>query len=331
MSKTKMSSAPDLDGMPLSPAHAAKLWPRSAISRYAFPQPPRSAFKLVKRGQHAEGARQTAPGLPAAGDVTAFPDGVRLRPPRLRAGRQPVRPLFVYPPDDRHTFNDTTYPWRACGRVVTAIGHGAGVLVGPQHLLTASHVVDWTVVDGKIGWLRFEPDFNNGNVFAPSMAVTTYSYERTSDPQGEYDIAEDYVVCVLDRRAGDELGWLGTKTYDDGWDGGNFWMHVGYPDDVGGGTAPAFEGGFSIYNSWAPGFWETGPGRDIETFADLNHGDSGGPIFGLWNDGPYVVGVVSAEGTLDPVYSDLTSRTGNWVAGGSPMPDLVNQARSEHP
>jgi hypothetical protein len=48
-------------------------------------------------------------------------------------------------------------------------------------------------------------------------------------------------------------------------------------------------------------------------------------------DGPYVVGVVSAEGSLDPNVTDQSIRTANWVAGGSEMPDLVNQARSENP
>jgi hypothetical protein len=54
-------------------------------------------------------------------------------------------------------------------------------------------------------------------------------------------------------------------------------------------------------------------------------------VFGFWSDGPYVVGVVSAEGTLDPVITDPQSRAANWVGGGPELPDLVNQARSEHP
>ena len=242
-----------------------------------------------------------------------------------------VNPLFVYPPDGRHTFNDTTYPWRACGRVVTAVGHGAGTIVGPQHVLTASHVVDWSQSNGQIGWLRFEPDFNNGDVFAPSMATITYSYEQIGNPQGEYDVAEDYVVCVMDRRIGDELGWLGTKTYDDSWDGGGFWAHVGYPATS---AAAARRPSRAASASTTPGPRNSSrPARAATSRPSpaSTTGDSGGPIFGFWSDGPYVVGVVSGEGTLDPVYSDLTSRTGNWVAGGSPMPDLVNQARSDHP
>jgi V8-like Glu-specific endopeptidase len=330
--KPKAKGEEPITELPLNLTQAERMWPRSAIKDFAFPQPPAPTAHMVKRrAGAAERVRVTAPSLPKTQDISAFPAGVRRRPMRLRAGSRPVTPLFIFPPDNRRAFTDTTYPWRACGRVVTPAGHGSGAIVGPRHILTASHVIDWTVTNGTIGWLRFEPDFNNGNVFQPSFAQITYSYEKISQVQGEYDVAEDYVVCVMDRRIGDELGWLGTKTYDDGWDGGAFWVHVGYPDDIGGAQEPVFEGGFSIANSWSPGFFETGSGLDMETFTSLTHGDSGGPIFGFWSDGPYVVGVVSGEGTLDPVVTDPFSRTGNWVAGGHEMPDLVNQARSEHP
>ena len=125
----------------------------------------------------------------------------------------------------------------------------------------------------------------------------------------------------------------------DSWDGGSYWNHVGYPDDIGGGTVPAWELWFSIANSWSPGYFETGSGLDIETFASLNHGDSGGPIFGWWTDGPYgsspsgpyIVAVVSSQGTLSPVVTNWSTRTGNWLAGGSELTGLVEQAVSDYP
>jgi len=333
---------------PLSPLEAQRLWRRSEIKEFAFPQAPRATSHVVVRPQRnrtdradhedRELAHVSEPGLPAAGDITVVPELI-LPPRRLAVAGRPVEPLYVYPPDKRRVFKDTTFPWRACGKVSTGgSGSGAGALVGPRHLLTASHVVDWTATDN--GWLLFQPDYYEGDVFPSSYAESVYSYEQIGNPQGEYDVAEDYVVCVLQERLGDQLGWLGATTYTDDWDGTAAFNHVGYPTDVGGGRKPAWELFFSIANSWNPGFFESGHALDIETFASLNHGDSGGPVFAWWPDGgpyggapagPYVVAVVSAQGTLGPVVTDPVDRTANWLAGGSELPDLVNQARSEYP
>ncbi len=189
-------------------------------------------------------------------------------------------------------------------------------------------------------WLHFQPDYYDGDVFQSSYSEKVYFYQKIGTPDSEYEAAENYVVCVLQDRLGDQLSWFGTTSYDDSWDGTTYWNHVGYPDDVGGGTKPAWELWFSIKNSWSPGFFEGGSGLNIETFASLNHGDSGGPIFGWWGDGgpdgksdagPYIVAVVSGEGSLPPVYSDLTERTANWLAGGSELVDLVIKAVNENP
>jgi V8-like Glu-specific endopeptidase len=315
---------------PLSRFQASRIWSREDIAEFAFPQPPRAKSRLLQRRDGgAHGMRHvSAPGLPAAGDITLVPE-LMLPRRRLQARGQSVEPLFVYPPDGRHVFKDTTFPWRACGRVTTNAGQGAGALVGPRHLLTASHLIGWTGSDA--GWLQFQPDFYDTDVFPSSYADAVYSYEKTATPSGAYDAAEDYVVVVLKDRLGDQLGWLGTTTYADDWDGGSYWSHVGYPGAVGGGTRPAWELWFSIANSWP-----SGSGSDIETFASLNQGDSGGPVFGWWPEGgpyggyaagPYIVAVVSGQGA--PAAAD--GRTGNWLAGGSELPDLVNEAVADCP
>jgi V8-like Glu-specific endopeptidase len=326
---------------PLTKLQAQQHWSREAITKFAFPQPPRAKQHVVKRPKAEDsrkGKHAVAPGLPATGDITVVPELVPPAP-RVRARGQTVNPLFIYPPDGRKVFKDTTYPWRACGRVITNSAQGAGALVGPRHLLTASHIIGWTQSDA--GWLHFQPDYYDGDVFPSSYGEVVYFYEKLhNNPTGEYDVAEDYVVCVLRDRLGDRLGWLGTTTYDDNWDGGSYWSHVGYPKAVGGENRPAWELWFSVANSWHPGYFEEGAGLDIETFASLTPGDSGGPVFGWWGDGgpyggnsagPYIVAVASAEGSLDPNITDWSIRTGNWLAGGHQMPDLVNQARSDHP
>jgi V8-like Glu-specific endopeptidase len=321
-----------VDHAPLTIAAARRIWAYEKITDFSFPQPLRPVRKIARRPAEGEKrAHTTSPGLPAARDITAVPLGARRRP-SLRARGRSVDPLYIYPPDGRYVFSDTTYPWCCCGRVTTPTSQASGVLVGPRHMLTASHVIDWTETNGLLGWVTFQPDFNNGDVFPPSNAVSTLYYEQNSpSSMGEYSVAEDYVVCTMDRRLGDELGYLGTKTYDDSWDQEAWWVNVGYPGDLGGGLQPSFQGPISIANSWQPGFFELGSGRDMETFASLTPGDSGGPIFGWWTDGPHVVGVVSGQGGLSAVISDLETRTGNWAGGGSPLPDLVNQARSNDP
>ncbi len=63
----------------------------------------------------------------------------------------------------------------------------------------------------------------------------------------------------------------------------------------------------------------------LTTSADVMKGQSGGPMFGFWTDGPYVVAVVSAVGQI------YLSGEENWCAGGSYLTRLARHARDSDP
>lgn len=314
------------------PVDAETKWSREKIKTFAYPQTPGAARHLVSRELVQQSIiLSTEPHLPEIGDITSQPSGQRRRF-QFPIIKQLASPLRTYRPDGRRVFSDTTYPWRCCGRVITPAGSASGALVGPRHLLTVSHVVDWQENEGRTGWLRFEPGYFDGNRFPAANAIEVYAFERiVATTVDAFDIAADYVVCVLDRDVGTDFGWFGSTSYDGAWDEYKYWSHVGYPIDLGGGTRPAYEGPVTVKNSWRPGFLENGFGRNLLTKASTSHGDSGGPFFGWWETGPYIVGVVCASGTLSPVLSYPFPRIGNWIGGGSPLPTLVNLARTEFP
>jgi V8-like Glu-specific endopeptidase len=232
----------------------------------------------------------------------------------------------IFGTDDRHTFSDTSFPWSTCGRVDTASGWGSGVLIGPRHLMTASHVVNWGP-NNTAGWLKFTPLYFDGSApFGIAWATTIYWWRQNKPPTlSDNDVAFDYVVCVLDTRMGDVAGWMGSRGYDTGWNGGNYWGHVGYPTDLSGGQRPAFIG----YQSFLDTEAESTGGHDsflIDHDIDVIPGQSGGPYFGWWANEPWprVVSIQSGQQHGSP--------TGpNDCGGGNPLPDLISYALTQDP
>ena len=54
--------------------------------------------------------------------------------------------------------------------------------------------------------------------------------------------------------------------------------------------------------------------------ADLTEAHSGGPVFGWWDNGPYIVGVVCGQG-----------QGRNWISGGTSMVRLIQDALAQTP
>jgi len=162
--------------------------------------------------------------------------------------------------------------------------------------------------------------YSNTSWLASANGTWAYAATRVSSSSYSADVAdEDYAVIVLDQPIGLTYGWLGSRTYDNGWDDATtYWHSIGYPQDwSGSGEIAAWQTDFKLNELDSA----SGPTRLIRSNTFDNWpGQSGSPIFGFWSDGPYAVGVVSGQ-----------SPDFNWIAGGSMLPTLVRQAWNEHP
>lgn len=250
-----------------------------------------------------------------------------IRPTMRRINGRRARPLYIFGNDDRQTFFPSGYPLQCTGKIFAWTDPysfvpswwGTGALVGPDLVLTASHVVPW---NSNPAMIQFIPAYFNGtstlgpNVY--SYVVNAAAYDTNSPPAPAWDFA----VLQLTDRLGDSLGWFGGKSYDDGWNDGNYWTLVGYPGDVAGGEQPSAQSGISFHDDD-----EDGDAMELETNnGDATGGDSGGPMFGFWDDGPYIVGVMVAE--EEEYQFPFSTDDNNVASAGSPMMNLVNWARN---
>ena len=147
-----------------------------------------------------------------------LPKGLQIKPPwRREEGKQDDlgEPGTIFPPDTRYVFSDTSFPWCTCGLVRTASSSGSGVMIGPRHLMTASHVINWGP-NNTAGWVKFTPlNFDSSEPFGSAYATRIYWWQQVNGSDGisSNEAAFDYVVCVLDRRLGEITGWMGSRGY----------------------------------------------------------------------------------------------------------------------
>jgi hypothetical protein len=102
--------------------------------------------------------------------------------------------------------------------------------------------------------------------------------------------------------------------------------HIGYPGDIDNAEEPAFQTGFTINDTDG----DQGGGKELESEnCDINHGNSGGPIYAWWNNGtdPRIVGVVSGWETegISPTIND------NVFSSGDGFVNLCAWGRSNWP
>ncbi len=247
--------------------------------------------------------------------------------PKLTSAAQPAYPRKdkrkqrvpekVFGSDQRQIFYPSGYPWRCTGKIYAwtdpSAGPawvGSGALVGPNVVLTASHVVPW----GSSPWMmKFVPAFYDGNSI---YGGGYYSYVQSYQGYRNHGQGDDMAVLKLYTALGNAFGWFGTKTYNSSWEDGNYWTRVGWATDLATGNRPNRVMGFPIVDD----DWD-GAGLELEYKSDSNGGDSGGPVFSWWSDGPYIVGAHS--GWEQEIFTE-----NNVAAGGSILPSLVQWAHA---
>ena len=280
----------------------------------------RSTFDQFGQIRELDGFR------PAYVDLRAIPRATKLQPPVVR--RDEDIPENVFPPDTRYVYEDTSFPWRTVGRVWTSAGSGTGCSIGPRLVLTASHVVNW-LDGGGAGWIKFSPGYYNGNgPWGEYYATRVIFWNRAEGGLSNLETAFDYAVLVMNDRVGDHVGYPGYRTYDDDWNGGTFWQHMGYPGDLTGTQRPAFFGD-AIVSTADDESLSGQTGLVMGHFNDTSPGHSGGPAWGWWSEEPWprVVGVQSAAASTP----GPTTSGDNEFGGGSALSALISYARSNYP
>jgi V8-like Glu-specific endopeptidase len=217
--------------------------------------------------------------------------------------------------DNRREYRDTAYPWGCVCKVMSAGRSGSGVLIGPRHVLTASHVIDWAAGWAIVEVHRFDSTFVAGSC---CTRLTAFTKIPTTNPTHS-TVDEDYAVLTLADRLGDQFGWMGNMTYDSDYDDKPIFRTIGYANDIAGGNRPVYERDFHLDEDE----FDLGEARAMTCGADFETGQSGSPIFGFGahDDMPYVVAVASAEG----------GNGNNYCAGGSWLTKLVREARQLDP
>src|SRR5215211_90346 len=200
-----------------------------AIGRVPGPPHPKE-IQFLERSASVDAEPLELPGLrPDWVGESVLPERVKFPqpPPRVQHRGVELDPLSIFEPDDRKIYFDTNVPWGCVCRITNAAGRiGSGVLIGARHVLTASHVVEWSPRPELIEVL-FAGTTSRASAFdTNAIAFTHISGDPTSST-----VDEDYAVLVTNERLGERFGALGVKTYDSAWDGDDVWTTMGYPGD----------------------------------------------------------------------------------------------------
>jgi len=231
----------------------------------------------------------------------------------------PANHTWIENGDGRQLYCDASYPWCCIGQVITRTGRGTGTLAGENFILTASHVVSGLWANGRplTESITFVPGmFNGQSVLGPTWTAQVTGIAAWQDINwvAGYDVA----ILQLDQPMGDWLGYFGSRGYDEDWEGNAWWEHAGYPYDMSpNGDEPCYELGVTIDDDDDDDYDTV----ELETDADIASGQSGGPLWAVFDgDNRQIIGVLSGR-------EDATFESSNIFAGGSGLNGLVRWGR----
>ena len=213
---------------------------------------------------------------------------------------------------DAHEALTMSFPWRCIGKITSGSdsgpgSSGTGVLVGPNLMMTASHLWKW----GAPGrWMHFSPGFREGPQHPESFVTRIRGIQSDGDPTGY-----DYIICQLQKPLGEMIGWMGSQSFgdeDDYYDPD--WISVGYPGVFYNGMRPAVDFDIGIRD-----IDNDDPGLELETTYNTAFGGgwSGGPLWGVINNDFKIIGIKSGWEV------DVYDPARGVFSGGNHMVDLI--------
>jgi hypothetical protein len=301
-------------------------WALSATHAFRFGLPVLDR-RVIPRGEAPAEVRSTPEPLHHSWNARYFNPVVGAIAERVARTSRGKRAVFtdidalIFNTDDRKPYYPNAYPWHCIGRLETDSGSskGSAALVGRDLILTARHVVQAVPAPAP---LKFVPAYyEGGSTIAPSFFswVKSETFYEGSEPG-----AWDFALLRLYQPLGDHLGYFGVRTYNDDWDDLHVWAAAGYPamapfDS----QRPSFLLGVSVDDAI-----EDGDATELESEdQDNSKGNSGGPLWAVWSNGPSIVGVTSANQGTD--YGPFGSDYQVLNASGRAMVNLVGLARLE--
>lgn len=255
-----------------------------------------------------------------------------------------VKPSFsgIFGPDDRREILPFGFPWQCIGRVVSRIAGkffmaGSAVLVGPRHVLTASHLLPWNRTSVSV---EFTAGFYDGqSILGPGAA--SFATEALAWKALTQVSAYDMVVIRLTNPLGNMFGFWGTMAYQKAFNDKPMWNRLGYP-------ALLLRNGQWVSNTGPKSLAQSniavletdsdGDAMELKHHGDVTEGDSGGPLMGFSVQIPppgqlgvkylpMVVGVTSGRISRSDPGNFWEWDKWNVAAGGKALVNLVKMSR----